>query len=73
MKSVQNYQYYQYELYISLLNLSIIFSFFVRDLEEEAIEAVMNEGKVSRKEAIKALLKTNGDLVEALLECLNLF
>ena len=37
-------------------------------LEKEAIETVMNEGKCSRQAAIKALRKTNGDPVEALLE-----
>ena len=52
---------------ISLLNLSDIPSFFIRDLEVEDIEIVMNEGKVSRKEAIDALQKANGDPVEALL------
>jgi len=52
---------------ISLLNLSDIPSFFVHDLEVEDIEIVMNEGKVSRKEAIDALQKANGDPVEALL------
>ena len=35
---------------------------------KEEIETVMNEVKCSRKEAIKALRKTNGDPVEALLE-----
>ena len=38
------------------------------DLEKEVIETVMYEGKCSREEAIKALLKYNGDPVEALLE-----
>ena len=37
-------------------------------LEKEAIETVMNEGKCSREFAIEALLKHNGDPVEALLE-----
>ena len=37
-------------------------------LDKEAIETVMNEGKCSKEEAIKALRKHNGDPVEALLE-----
>jgi len=38
------------------------------DLDEEAIEVVMNEGKVSREIAIKTLIKHKGDPVSALLE-----
>ena len=38
------------------------------DLEEETIETVMNEGKVSREIAIKTLIKHKGDPVSALLE-----
>ena len=37
-------------------------------LEKEAIETVMNEGKCTRQQAIKALRAHNGDPVEALLE-----
>ena len=40
-------------------------------LEKEAIEAVMNEAKCSREDAIKALRNNNGDPVEALLEIEN--
>ena len=40
-------------------------------LEKEAIETVMSEGKCSREDAVKALLKHNGDPVEALLELDN--
>ena len=38
------------------------------ELDKDAIETVMNEGRCSRKEAIKALIIHNGDPVEALLE-----
>ena len=38
------------------------------EFEEEAIVTVMEEGKCTREEAIKALRKHNGDPVEALLE-----
>jgi len=38
------------------------------DLDEEAIEVVMNEGKVSREIAIKTLIKHKGDALSALLE-----
>ena len=37
-------------------------------LDKESIETVMNEGKCSRQQAIKALRAHNGDPVEALLE-----
>ena len=37
-------------------------------IEEDAIETVMNEGKCSRLEAVKALKAHNGDPVEALLD-----
>ena len=53
---------------ISLLNLSDVLDFYTCGIDIEAIELVMDEVKVSRKEAIKALLKTNGDPLEALLE-----
>ncbi len=37
-------------------------------LDKEAIETVMNEGKCTRQQAIKALRAHNGDPVEALLD-----
>ena len=37
-------------------------------IEEVAIETIMNEGKCSRRFAIKALRLYNGDPVEALLD-----
>ena len=40
-------------------------------LEEEAILTVVQEGKCTRKEAIKALRSHNGDPVEALLDIIN--
>ena len=53
---------------ISLLNLIDFLDFYIGEgLEIEAIECVMHEGKLSRKEAVKALLESNGDPVEALL------
>ena len=53
---------------ISLLNLIDFLDFYIGDgFEIEAIECVMHEGKLSRKEAVKALLESNGDPVEALL------
>ncbi len=40
-------------------------------LDKEAIETVMNEGKCSRRYAIKALIKNSGDTVEAILDVRN--
>ena len=52
--------------FISFFDFYLVNSFEI----EKAIEFVMEEGEVSRKEAVEVLLKHNGDPYEALVDLL---
>ena len=72
--TVNNYRIYKYK--VELMNEEVIQKeeeeiMDEEGLEKDAIETVMNEGKCTRLEAIKALRAHNGDPVEALLDVGN--